>query len=139
MEIGGFQAAEEAGTVASALLTKYPDVKGIYVSYSNPCIDVLQTVKSLGRDDISIITMDLDTTCSLDMAEGGNIAGIAVDLPYDMGFGRALMGAYGLLEKDCPAYVTSPSFKATRDNLEEAYMRSFGTPPPQEILDALNA
>lgn len=138
VEVGGFQSADEAGTVSSALLTKYPDVKGIYVSYSNPCIDVLQTVKSLNRDDIKIITMDLDTTCCLDMAQGGNIAGIAVDLPYDMGFGRALMGVYGALGKECPAYVASPSFKATRDNLEEAYMRSFGTEPPQEVLDALN-
>jgi len=135
--VGGFQSANEAGTVASALLTKYPSVKGIFVSYSNPCIDVLQTVKSLGLKGVKIITMDLDTTCSLDMAQGGNVSGIAVDLPYDMGFGRALMCAYGALGKACPAYVTSPSFKATRTNLKEAYLRSFGTEPPAEVLAAL--
>lgn len=137
VKVGGFQSAAEAGTITSALLTKYPNVKGIYVSYSNPAIDVLQTVKSLGRKDVKIITMDLDTTIALDMAQGGNVAGIAVDLPYDMGFARALMAVYGVLEKPAPAYVTSPSFKATRDNLEESYMRSFGTPPPKEVLAAL--
>lgn len=138
VEVGGFQSPDEAGLVTSALLTKYPDAKGIYVSYSTPAIDVIQVLKSLGRDDVKIITMDLDTTASLDMAEGGNVYGIAVDLPYAMGYGRAIMAAYGALGKECPAYVASPSFKATRENLAEAYMMSFGVPAPQEVLDALN-
>ena len=139
VEIGGFQSPDEAGAVTAALLTKYPDVKGIYVSYSTPAISVLEAVKSLNRDDIKIITMDLDTTASLDMAEGGNIAGIAVDLPYLMGFGRALIAAYGVLGKECPdqCYFTSPSFKGTQENLEDAYLNSFGVPAPQEVLDAL--
>lgn len=139
VEVGGFQKPDEAGTITSALLTKYPDVKGIYVSYSTPAISVLEAVKSMNRKDIKIITMDLDTTASLDMAQGGNIAGIAVDLPYQMGFGRALIAAYGALGKPCPdnCYFTSPSYKATRENLAEAYLLSFGVPAPQEILDAL--
>lgn len=139
VEVGGFQKPDEAGTITSALLTKYPDVKGIYVSYSTPAISVLEAVKSMNRKDIKIITMDLDTTASLDMAQGGNIAGIAVDLPYLMGYGRALIAAYGLLGKPCPdnCYFTSPSYKATRENLADAYLLSFGVPAPKEILDAL--
>lgn len=139
VEVGGFQKPDEAGTITSALLTKYPDVKGIYVSYSTPAISVLEAVKSMNRKEIKIITMDLDTTASLDMAQGGNIAGIAVDLPYLMGYGRALIAAYGLLGKPCPdnCYFTSPSYKATRENLADAYLLSFGVPAPQEILDAL--
>jgi len=139
VDIGGFQSPDEAGAITSALLTKYPDVKGIYVSYSTPAISVLEAVKTLGRDDIKIITMDLDTTASLDMAQGGNIAGIAVDLPYLMGFGRAIIAAYGVLGKECPGncYFTSPSYKGTIENLDEVYMLSFGVPAPQEVLDAL--
>jgi ribose transport system substrate-binding protein len=139
VDVGGFQKPDEAGTITSALLTKYPDVKGIYVSYSTPAISVLEAVKSMNRKDIKIITMDLDTTASLDMAQGGNIAGIAVDLPYLMGFGRALIAAYGALGKTCPdqCYFTSPSYKATKENLADAYKLSFGTSAPQEILDAL--
>lgn len=139
VEIGGFQSPDEAGAVTAALLTKYPDVKGIYVSYSTPAISVLEAVKSLNRDDVKIITMDLDTTASLDMAQGGNISGIAVDLPYLMGFGRAIIAAYGVLGKECPGncYFTSPSFKGTRENLADAYLLSFGVPAPQVVLDAL--
>lgn len=136
-EVGGFQTASEAGLTTSALLTKYPNAKGIFVSYSNPAIDVLQTVKSLGRKDVKIITMDLDTTVALDMAQGGNVAGIAVDMPYAMGFGRALLGAYGVLGKKVPGYITSPSFKVTKSNLAEGYKMSLGVDPPKEIMDAL--
>jgi len=138
--IGGFQSPDEAGNIASALLIKYPEVKGIYVAYSTPAISVLEAVKSLNRDDVKIITMDLDTTVSLDMAEGGNVAGISVDLPYLMGFGRAMIAAYGILGKECPGqcYFTSPAFKATRENLAEAYLTSFGEPAPQEVLSALD-
>lgn len=138
VEVGGFSTASEAGQVASALITKYPDIKGIFVSYSSPCIDVLQTVKTLGRDDIKIVTMDLDSTCALDMAQGGNIVGIACDMPYAMGFGRALMAAYGCIGKECPGYVTSPSFKVTRDNLLEGYRTSLGIDAPAEVQEALN-
>jgi len=140
VEIGGFQSPDEAGTITSGLLTKFPDVTGIYVSYSTPAISVLEAVKSLDRGDISIITMDLDTTASLDLAQGGNIKGIEVDLPYLMGFGRALIAAYGVLGKECPdqCYFTSPSFKGTSENLADAYLLAFGVPAPQEVLDALN-
>lgn len=140
VEVGGFQKPDEAGTITSALLTKYPDVKGIYVSYSTPAISVLQAVKSMNRKDVKIITMDLDTTASLDMAQGGNIYGIAVDLPYLMGYGRALIAAYGALGKPCPdqCYFTSPSFKSTKANLADAYKLSFGAPAPKEVTDALS-
>lgn len=137
VEVGGFQQASEAGLATSALITKHPNVKGIFVSYSNPAIDVLQTVKSLGRKDIKIITMDLDTTVALDMAQGGNVAGIAADMPYAMGYGRAILGAYGVLGKKVPGYITSPSFKITRANLAEGYKMSLGIEAPKEVQEAL--
>ena len=137
-EVGGFSSPNEAAQITSALLTKYPNVKGIFVSYSTPCIDVLQTVKALGRTDIKIVTMDLDTTCALDMAQGGNIVGIACDMPYAMGYGRALMAAYACIGKECPGYVTSPSFKVTRENLLEGYRTSLGIEAPADVQAALN-
>jgi ribose transport system substrate-binding protein len=134
---GGFQAMSEAGPQASGLVTRYPDVKGIYVSFSNPAVDVLEAVKGLGRTDIKIITMDLDSVSALDMAQGGNVYGFAIDLAYSMGFGRALLGAYHAIEKPAPKYVTSPSFVVTRDNLEEGWLRSFGVELPADLKAAL--
>ena len=95
-------------------------------------------MKALGRTDIKIVTMDLDTTCALDMAQGGNIVGIACDMPYAMGYGRALMAAYACIGKECPGYVTSPSFTVTRENLLEGYRTSLGIEAPADVQAALN-
>jgi ribose transport system substrate-binding protein len=134
---GGFQAMKEAGPQASGLLTRYPSVKGIYVSFSNPAIDVLEAVRTLGRSDVKIITMDLDTVACVDMAQGGNIYGIVADSPYSMGFGRAILGAYGALGKKAPKYVASPAFNVTKKNVAEAWKWSFGENLPDDVQKAL--
>ncbi|MCL2367875.1 MAG: substrate-binding domain-containing protein, partial [Oscillospiraceae bacterium] len=138
VEIGGFQTPAEAGTVTAGLLTRFPNVTGIYVSYSHPALDVLEAVRGLGRDDVKIVTMDLDSTIALDMAMGGNVVGIVVDLPFIMGFGRALLAAYGALDKEAPGFLASPSFKVDSSNLLEAYRLSLGIEAPQEVQDALS-
>ena len=134
---GGFQAMSEAGPQASGLLTRYPDAEGVYVSFSNPAIDVLEAVRTLGKEDVQIVTMDLDTVAAIDMVQDGNVYGIVSDSPYSMGYGRAMLGAYGALGKDAPKYVTSPAFKVTKDNILEGWEWAFGVEPPRELLDAM--
>ncbi|MFK4998664.1 substrate-binding domain-containing protein [Bacillus sp. N9] len=46
---GGFELVKDAGTVANGLLTRHPNVKGVYVSFSTPAIEVLEVVRSLGK------------------------------------------------------------------------------------------
>jgi len=134
---GGFELVHDAGNVANGLLTRYPNVKGIYVSFSAPAVEVLDVVRSLGRKDIKITTMDLDTICALDMVQNGNIYGIVADLPYAMGYGRAMLGAYGALGKTAPKYVTSPSFSITKTNIKEGWKLSFGEDLPSDIAQHL--
>lgn len=134
---GGFQKMSEAGDITSGLVTRYPDVKGIYVSFSGPAIYVLEALKGLGRDDIKLVTLDLDSVIALDMVQGGNTYGIGIDLAYSMGYGRAMLGAYGVLNKPAPKYVTSPSFKVTKDNIEEGWKRTMGEELPEDIKDAI--
>lgn len=57
---------------------------------------------------------------------------------YAMGYGRALMAAYACIGKECPGYVTSPSFKVTRENLLEGYRTSLGIEAPADVQAALN-
>ncbi len=52
--------------------------------------------------------------------------------------GRALMAAYACIGKECPGYVTSPSFKVTRENLLEGYRTSLGIEAPADVQAALN-
>ena len=135
--VGGFQTPDQAGQVAAGLLTRFPNVKGIYVSFSTPADSVLESLRSLGRRDVKIVTDDLDSVCALDMARNGNVAAIVEDLAYQMGYARALLSAYGVINKSAPKYVASPSFTVTRDNLVDGWKLSFGLVPPADIMAAL--
>ena len=128
-------AAEE---IASGLLTRYPDLDGIYAPWSaGPADGVLAALRAAGASEVAVVTLDLDTNVSLDLVEGGNVVGIAADEAYDLGRTMAVEGAYGLLGKPAPAFVVVPAIAVTADNIVEAYRQSLATDPPQVVLDAL--
>ena len=128
-------AAEE---IASTLLTRYPDLDGIYAPWSaGPADGVLAALRAAGASDVAVVTLDLDTNVSLDLVEGGNVVGIAADEAYDLGRTMAVEGAYGLLGKPAPAFVVVPAIAVTADNIVEAYRQSLAADPPQVVLDAL--
>ncbi len=127
-----------AEDIASALLTRNPDLDGIYAPWSaGPADGVLAALRAAGADDVAVVTIDLDTNVSLDLVEGGNIVGIAVDEAYELGRTMATEGAFGLLGKPVPPFVIVPGFGVTADNIVEAYQQSLSADPPQEVLDAL--
>ena len=128
-------AAEE---IATAMLTRNPNLDGIYAPWSaGPADGVLAALRAAGASDVALVTMDLDTNVSLDMVEGGNVVGIAADEAYNLGRTMAIEGAYGLLGKPAPAFAVVPAIGVTADNIVEGYRQSLAADPPQEVLDAL--
>ena len=128
-------AAEE---IASALLTRNPDLDGIYAPWSaGPADGVIAALRAAGASDVAVVSMDLDTNVSLDMVEGGNVVGLAADEAYNLGRTMALEGAYGVIGKPAPAFVVVPAIGVTADNIVEGYRQSLADDPPQEVLDAL--
>lgn len=128
-------AAEE---IASAMITRNSDMDGIYAPWSaGPADGVLAALRAAGANDVAVVSMDLDTNVSLDMAEGGNMVGIAADEAYQIGYTMALEGAYGLLGKSAPPFVVVPAIKVTADNIAEGYARSLQAAPPREVVEAL--
>ncbi len=128
-------AAEE---IAAALLTRNPDLDGIYAPWSaGPADGVLAALRAAGASDVAVVTLDLDTNVSLDLVEGGNIVGIAADEAYALGRTMALEGAYGLLGKQAPAFVVVPAIAVTADNIVDAYRQSLASDPPAEVMQAL--
>ena len=128
-------AAEE---IAAAMLTRNPDLDGIYAPWSaGPADGVLAALRAAGASDVALVTMDLDTNVSLDLVEGGNVVGIAADEAYNLGRTMAIEGAYGLLGKAAPAFAVVPAIGVTADNIVEGYRQSLAAEPPQEVLDAL--
>jgi ribose transport system substrate-binding protein len=125
----------DAESIASAMLTRHPEITAFYVPWAEPAEGVLAALRAAGRDDVKVVTIDLDTTVALDMATGGNVVGIAADTAYQLGYTMALEGAYGLLGKEAPPFVIVPTIKVTADNLVEAWQASLHEDPPAEILD----
>ncbi len=128
-------AAEE---IASALLTRNPDLDGIYAPWSaGPADGVLAALRANKAEKVAVVTLDLDTNVSLDLVEGGNVVGIAADEAYQLGRTMATEGAYGLLGKKTPPFVIVPAIRVTADNIVEGYRRSLATQPPSEVLNAI--
>ena len=127
-----------AEEIASAMLTRNPDLDGIYAPWSaGPADGVLAALRAAGASDVALVTMDLDTNVSLDLVEGGNVVGIAADEAYNLGRTMAFEGAYGILGKPAPAFAVVPAIGVTADNIVEGYRQSLAADPPQEVIDAI--
>lgn len=123
--------------IAAAMLLQHPDITGIYVTWDQPAEGVVAAIRDAGRTDVKVVTMDLGANNDLDMAQGGSVAGKAIELTYDAGVALANMGAYGLLGKEAPAFVMAPALEVDKSNLADAYRQAWKVDPPQAILDAL--
>jgi ribose transport system substrate-binding protein len=125
-----------AEEIAQALLTKTPDLDGIYVTWAEPAEGVLAALRSAGNSKTRIVTLDLSEPVALDMVKGGNVAGIVGDEAYELGRAMATAAAYGLLDKQAPAFVVAPAITITKENIAEGYKRSLNRDAPQSVLDA---
>ena len=127
-------AAEE---IAAAMLTRNPEITGIYAPWATPADGVLAALRAAGREDVSVVTLDLDTNVALDMVEGGNMVGIVADLAYELGRTMAVEGAYGLLDKEAPPFTVVPAIKVTAENVVEGWNESLAQDPPAQVMEAL--
>jgi ribose transport system substrate-binding protein len=128
-----------AEDVAHALLTKNPDLDGIYVTWAEPAEGVLAALRSAGNTKAKIVTLDLSEIIALDMARGGHVTAIIGDKAFELGRAMAIVAGYGLLGKKAPAFLVAPALTITRENLAEGYRESLNREPPQSVLDALQA
>ena len=90
--------------------------------------------------------IDLNEICgnylrARELTGGAEVICVLKGNAYGLGaveVGRALMAAYACIGKECPGYVTSPSFKVTRENLLEGYRTSLGIEASADVQAALN-
>lgn len=136
---GGIQNANDGEQVASAMLTRYPNLDGMFVVWDVPAEGAAAAAKSMGREDLIITTTDLGKPAALEIANERNIQALAAQLPYDQGIAEAILAGYGLLGKeDIPPYVTAPALPVTKDNLLESWKLVYREEAPEEIKEALN-
>ncbi|GIQ71417.1 sugar ABC transporter substrate-binding protein [Xylanibacillus composti] len=139
VERGGIAGPEDGEAVASALLTKNPNLDGLFVVWDVPAEGALSAVRIAGREDLVITTIDLGTNVALNIAQGGNIKGLGAQLPYDQGVAEAILAGYALLGKETPPYVAVPSLEVTQENILESWKTVYYEEAPNPIQQAAAA
>lgn len=133
---GGIVSPNDGEKVASGMLTKHPDLDGMFVVWDVPAEGALAAARTAGKKDLVITTCDLGTNVALDMASGGSIKGLGAQLPYDQGISEAILAGYGLLGKEAPAYVAVPSLKVTKENVLDSWKLVYHQDAPNSIQNA---
>lgn len=122
--------------VANAMLTRHPDIQGIYAPWAEPAQGVLAALRTAGRDGVKVVTHDLDPVIVLDLLEGGSVVGTTEGAAFDIGLTLAKLGAYGVLERPAPPLVIAPGMKVTPENATEVWRAAYAVEPPDEIIEA---
>jgi ribose transport system substrate-binding protein len=133
----GFTAESQTADIASTMLTRNPDLDGIYVSWSAAATGVLAALRDAGNNHVKVTSIDLDATNDLQIAKGGNLFGVTADQPYLEGQVMMRLAAMSLLGKQTPPFVTVKVVTETRDNIVEAWRESLHQEPPAAIMNAL--
>ena len=135
--ITGPDFAGDAEKVASAMMTKYADLKGIWAVWDVPAEGVLAAARAMGREDLVITTIDLGLNVAVEMAKGGMIKGLGAQRPFDQGVAEAILAGYGLLGKAAPEYVALYMLPVEKDNLLEAWDTVYHAAPPADLTDLM--
>lgn len=134
---GGITDPNKGEEVASAMLTRNPDIDGIFAPWDVPAEGVMAAARTAGRNDLIVTTVDLGTNVALSIASDGIVQGLGAQLPYDQGVAQAILSGYALLGKKAPAYVASPAIKVTKENVLENWKLIYGADAPSSVKNAL--
>lgn len=135
--IGGPDFAGEAERVASAMLTRNPNLNAIWGVWDVPTEGIISAARANGRNDLIITTIDLGLNVAVNMAQGGAVKGLGAQRPYEAGVVEALLAGYGLLDKEAPAYIALGALPVTRDNLLDAWQTVYNQVAPEDLQNAL--
>jgi ribose transport system substrate-binding protein len=134
--LAGPDFAGEAQSDASAMLTKYPNLAGIWGFFDVPGEGVLAALRASNRGDVAIVTCDYGQNIAIALASGGPVKGVAAQRTYQLGIAEADMGALGVLGKKTPGFVELPVLAATKDNALEVWRQVWHTSPPPKLASA---
>jgi ribose transport system substrate-binding protein len=133
----GIADPNKAQDQANAILTKNPNLDGVYVTFSQPPAEgVLSALRNNGNTKTKLVSLDLDEPLTVDMARGGNVSGIVSDKAYELGQAMAMSAAYGLLDRKAPPFLVAPAITITKDNLAHGYEESLHQAPPKAVAEA---
>jgi ribose transport system substrate-binding protein len=131
--IAGPDFAGDAQTVSNAMLSKHPNLKGIWAVWDVPAEGVMAAARAAGRTDLKIATEDLGKNVAIALAKNELVTGLGAQRPFDMGVAQVQLAAAALLGKQVPPYVAIPALPVTHDNVLEAWKSVYQQEAPADL------
>ncbi len=137
--VAGHDNPNKGQEVAQALLARYPNLKGLYGSWSIPAMGAAAAANVAGKksSDFKIVCENFDQIVAANIAKNGLIAGISSQRPYDQGVAEATVGALALIGAPTPPYVVVPPLAVKRANLPASYKTIYRTDLPVALANDL--
>jgi ribose transport system substrate-binding protein len=132
----GFEDPAKVEEVASAMLTRNPDIDGIYTTWQEPAEGVLAALRDQGRDDVKVTTVGLSEIVAVDLAEGGAMAGVSAENVPEVGRATGDMAGLALLGEEAPAFAAADAISITPDSVVEGWREAYGVEPPEAVIEA---
>jgi ribose transport system substrate-binding protein len=134
--IAGPDFAGDAQGVANAMLTRHPDLDGIWAVWDVPAEGVMAAARETGRTDIKIATEDLGTNVAIALAKDQMVVGLGAQLPHSQGVAEADLAALSLLGDQVPGYVALSSLPVDHENVLDAWKQVYSADAPAAVKDA---
>jgi ribose transport system substrate-binding protein len=127
---------DDGQKVGEALLQRFPDIKGMFVSWQDPALGVVAAARTLGRTDLAVTTVDLAEKPALEIATCGILKGTVADYPYDLGVAEATAVAKIILGEKVPKFSVTDVNLANHATVLDLYKKVYRQDPPQKLQDA---
>lgn len=134
--IAGPDFAGDAQAAANAMLSKHPDLSGIWGVWDVPAEGVMAAARASGRTDLKIATEDLGKNVAIALAKNQLIVGLGAQVPFDQGVTEARLGAGALLGKTAPPYIALSALPVDHSNVLEAWTKVYHQDPPKDLKDS---
>ncbi len=135
----GHDNPDKGQEVAQAVLARYPNLNGMYASWSIPAMGAVTAAQTAGLtpDKFKIANENFDQIVAANMAKNGFIAGISSQRPYDQGVAEAKLGLLALIGEQTPPYVVVPPVAVNRGNLAASYKTIYRKELPADMATDL--
>ena len=134
--IAGPDFAGDAQGVANAMLSKHPDLAGIWAVWDVPAEGVMAAARASGRGDMRIATEDLGKNVAIAMVKGELVVGLGAQRPFDQGITEARLGALAVLGAKTAPYVALSALPVQHDNVLEAWKQVYHEDPPKDLASS---
>ena len=131
-----FYQIENAYSVCRKMVSLHPEIEALYISWDEPALRAIRALKEMGRQDIRIVTTDLDYDIARYLAKEEMVIGISTQRPYEQGAAAAKAAALALLRSGEEAkYVAVSPYTVTNDNLIKSWEKIFHEKLPEELFE----